>query len=74
MKRIYQDVVQIANKGGNEVGKPNGYVFIKLLENDYEEQALKELSQKIDLVKKECQIEYKDMLILVRKIVKQKGG
>lgn len=67
MKRIYQDVVQIANKGGNEVGKPNGYVFIKLLDNDYEEQALKELSQKIDLVKKECQIEYKDMLILVRK-------
>ncbi len=67
MKRIYQDVVQIANKGGNEVGKPNGYVFIKLLDKDYEEQALKELSQKIDLVKQECQIEYKDMLILVRR-------
>lgn len=73
MKRIYQDVVQIANKGGNEVGKPNGYVFIKLFDNklykkknDCEEQALKELSQKIDLVKHECQIEYKDMLILVR--------
>lgn len=73
MTRIYQDVVQIANKGGNEVGKPNGYVFIKLLDNvlyknkdDYEGQALKELSQKIDLVKDVCQIEYKDMLILVR--------
>lgn len=73
MKRIYQDVVQIANKGGNEVGKPNGYVFIKLFDeklyknkSDCEEQALKELSQKIDLVKQKCQIEYKDMLILVR--------
>lgn len=73
MKKIYQDVVQIANKGGNEVGKPNGYVFVKLFNSklykkkgDCEHQALKELSLKIDKVKEKCQIEYKDMLILVR--------
>ena len=69
MKKIYQDVVQIANKKGNEDGKPNGYVFIKLLDakkDEYERQAFQELSQKIDLVKEKCKIEYQDMLILVR--------
>ena len=73
MKKIYQDVVQIANKDGNEKGKPNGYVFIKLLDaknkdekDKYEQQAFQELSQKIDLVKEKCKIEYQDMLILVR--------